>query len=307
MTRPQTRAFTLIELLVVIAIIAMLIAILLPALASARDTARTTICASNMRQVAIGWQMYADSNQEISAPAQPGRYADESRNVYPLGNGLQYRPRWFAVIGAAAGFDAYSTPSPERDDEHPIQVDGSDVFLCPSAADWTSSRNYCYGYNYQFLGNARFKNDNALQGFIRFPVKASAIDASTTVLAADSLGTAAGKPPAMRTSNRPDGSRDPAGLAEGGHGYVIDPPRMIQNGDYADPRARLPDHRSGPHERHRGRANYSFCDGHVETATAEDMGYTKAADGSILAFDDQATNRRFSGRGTDEDPPKLFD
>ncbi len=59
----SSRAFTLIELLVVISIIALLIALLLPALASAREAARTTICASNQRQLALGGLLYADDNK----------------------------------------------------------------------------------------------------------------------------------------------------------------------------------------------------------------------------------------------------
>jgi prepilin-type processing-associated H-X9-DG protein/prepilin-type N-terminal cleavage/methylation domain-containing protein len=63
--RPEPSAnrqfsFTLIELLVVAAIIAVLVAILLPALASARDQARKELCASNLRQIGIGYRMYAD-------------------------------------------------------------------------------------------------------------------------------------------------------------------------------------------------------------------------------------------------------
>lgn len=56
----RLRGFTLIELLVVVAIIAVLIAILLPALSGARMQARKAACASNLRQIGIGFHMYTD-------------------------------------------------------------------------------------------------------------------------------------------------------------------------------------------------------------------------------------------------------
>jgi prepilin-type N-terminal cleavage/methylation domain-containing protein/prepilin-type processing-associated H-X9-DG protein len=57
--RSSARAFTLIELLVVVAIVSLLVSILLPTLSSARAQARRTVCASNLRQLALATHMYA--------------------------------------------------------------------------------------------------------------------------------------------------------------------------------------------------------------------------------------------------------
>src|SRR5690348_11874145 len=60
----RKNGFTLIELLVVIAIIAILAAILFPVFAQAREKARETSCVSNMKQIALALQMYAQDYDE---------------------------------------------------------------------------------------------------------------------------------------------------------------------------------------------------------------------------------------------------
>ncbi len=59
----KAKGFTLIELLVVISIIALLIALLLPALARAKSAALTVSCGSNLRQLGLVAQMYANENE----------------------------------------------------------------------------------------------------------------------------------------------------------------------------------------------------------------------------------------------------
>jgi prepilin-type processing-associated H-X9-DG protein/prepilin-type N-terminal cleavage/methylation domain-containing protein len=296
---PLARGFTLVELLVVIGIIAVLISILLPALSNVRKHATALKCMTNLRSFGQAWQQYANTNRGTCVPGRlptggaPG-------GIFDLGENRTYRPRWYELLGAELRMQANPNPSEVEDDKWTIN---NELFLCPAEPDYNNSRNYPYGYNYQFLGNAR-PLMSTQKGYINYPVKASAIAAAKTIMVADSLGTAAGKSTADRTGYSPTGSHNP--FARLNKGWCIDPPRLTGKSDYADPERREPQDRSGPDARHQGKANVLFCDGHVEAMAPTDMGYVVRPDGSMGVNDPGASNVMFSGNGTDLDPPSIF-
>ena len=62
-------AFTLVDVLVSISVIAVLIALLLPSISMVRESARKVICSSDMRQIGLGMNMYAEDNNDLLPPS----------------------------------------------------------------------------------------------------------------------------------------------------------------------------------------------------------------------------------------------
>jgi len=114
--RPAGRdAFTLIELLVVIAIISILAAMLLPALSAAKEKARTVICLSNMKQIGVAINIYADDHNDNLVPAE-----------YNVRNGAKYQEGWPTILCHAKYLSASWAPT-----FYSMPVRKS-VFRCPS-------------------------------------------------------------------------------------------------------------------------------------------------------------------------------
>ncbi len=68
--------FTLIELLVVIAVIAILMALLMPVLHRVREQGQRAVCLSNVKQLAVAWNLYADDHDDriVSGNTTPGAH-----------------------------------------------------------------------------------------------------------------------------------------------------------------------------------------------------------------------------------------
>jgi len=94
--------FTLIELLVVIAIIALLISVLLPSLNRARAASKTTVCLSNMKNLSLAADLYANDHHD----------------AYPLSrsHGGFKQGGWIKLLKPYAGSEAlYRCPADESD------------------------------------------------------------------------------------------------------------------------------------------------------------------------------------------------
>jgi prepilin-type N-terminal cleavage/methylation domain-containing protein/prepilin-type processing-associated H-X9-DG protein len=221
------RAFTLIELLVVMAIIAILAAILFPVFAQAKKSAKKTANISNLRQLALGIQMYALDNEGYPMMSSPSSFNP--------------RTRW----------PDYIFP----------YVKSEDIFRGPLAPEEMFTKQFAhnqarsyggYGYNYQYLGNSRSMAGNSM---LPFTALDTAIEVpAETVAIADTKGVrnSLGKLTAGEyTIDPPVSSAKGSGKPSGSYGDGAE----CGMGPWAC--------RSTPSEWHIKRVSIAWCDGHA--------------------------------------------
>ncbi|HEY3298073.1 MAG TPA: DUF1559 domain-containing protein [Armatimonadota bacterium] len=167
----RTRGFTLIELLVVIAIIAILAAILFPVFAKAREKARQTTCQSNLKQIGLGWLMYAEDYDEGLMPME---YGDSNKHYY-----------WWA------SFDNVAHTRNDQEGFLQPYMKSAPIQACPSwngsyqTSYGVDSGNTGYGYNADYLSPSIW--DGTTWAYLGFrTIYMAALDhPSTTVVMAD--------------------------------------------------------------------------------------------------------------------------
>jgi prepilin-type N-terminal cleavage/methylation domain-containing protein/prepilin-type processing-associated H-X9-DG protein len=250
-TLRRRSAFTLIELLVVIAIIAILAAILFPVFATARAKARQISDLSNVKQLALGWLIYAQDYDEMVLP---------SGLQTALTSGVRV-PYWYAAIRSGTAFGS----APDLGEQHGLlwpYLKNASILGDPAASGMPSSTLWGkvhYGYNVCYLGGyGTFAHPGGpLPGWTREPAALAAVEApaETLVFANNALWNTVERRATLHPWAWPPSSR--AG---------------------ATPTV---------HARHQQKANVAFADGHAKAfsvRTPTGIANAEAIRGANLGF-----------------------
>jgi len=128
---PRSRpGFSLIELLVVVSIIAILACLVLPATRLVREAARGVACSSNLRQLGMGFMVYADEDG--------GRFPPFADGAYPTACLYRFYPNLLHDAGIVE-------VTQWRDRSYGSSVTG--IWRCPVVSDAAITWGGGYGVN----------------------------------------------------------------------------------------------------------------------------------------------------------------
>jgi prepilin-type N-terminal cleavage/methylation domain-containing protein/prepilin-type processing-associated H-X9-DG protein len=250
----QNRAFTLIELLVVISVIAILASLLLPALARAKEQALSAKCKSNLRQIALGLRMYVDDNRYYPSYADPNLVASGMESAW-----LYWPDRLRPDVSAGWSNEVYRCPAHSGPTAMPPPPDFARYLILGS-----------YGYNCEasYALGSKLAGTNYL------------VTESRVLMPSDMF--------ALGDANLRFDLRD---LPRGIYGLQSVPARTIVYGWGIVSKTTgfwttlegdgLAEETRAVRNRHRGRYNMAFCDGHIESIRYEKLYINSWWDDSI--------------------------